>query len=306
MKKYLAAAMAAMALLLAIQLGMEQMFTSKLQETAQTMADTAAPVAEEQVEAPEIYALFGIDTNEGDAGRSDCILLISFERESGIVRMCSIARDTMVTIPGEGVETKLGHAYAIGGPEKAVETLNENFGLNIQHYTSVNFSQMSEIVDLMGGVEVSLTQEEWNYLGLGNPYLGTKRLNGQEALTYCRIRSIDSDDMRTARQRTLIAAMLNQLRDVPRGKLPELLGNGIRMCRTNIGLADLLRLGKAVLTVENGVETVSIALPGDAVSAWGGIRDDGVWYYVYDLDRASDVIGTFFCGEDAQSVAGEM
>lgn len=312
MKKYLAVIMAAMAILFGIQLGMEQFFTTQRLETAPTMAEAKAAVAEqaekvqEQKELPEIYAIFGVDGKEGERGRSDCILLMSFEKESGTLRMCSIARDTMVTIPGEGVKTKLGHAYSMGGPEKAMETLNENFGLNITHYASVNFTQMADIVDLMGGVEVQLTQAEWNYMGLGEPYLGSMRLNGEKALQYCRIRSIDSDDVRTGRQRTLIASMLGQLRDVPRARLPELLADGIKMCRTNVGFGDLLRLGKSVLSVKNGVETVSMALPGDSVNAWGGIREDGIWYYVYDLHQAANVVSEFFYGENAQRVLGDM
>lgn len=311
MKKYLAVIMAAMAILLGIQLSMEHMFTERRLETAPTMAEVKA--AEEQKaeqakqeELPEIFAIFGVDADEGDDGRSDCILLMSFEKESGTLRMCSIARDTMVTIPGEGVKTKLGHAYSMGGPEKAMETLNENFDLNIQHYVSVNFSQMADIVELMGGVEVQLSQAEWNYMGLGEPYLGVKKLDGPQALKYCRIRSIDSDDVRTGRQRTLIASMLGHLQDVPRARLPELLADGIKMCRTNIGFGELLRLGKTVLSVKNGVETVSMALPGDSVNAWGGIREDGIWYYVYDLHQAADVMGEFFFGESAQRVLGDM
>lgn len=312
MKKYLAVIMVAMAILLGIQLSMEHMFTEKRLETAPTMAEVKAAEEEkaektqEQEEMPEVFAIFGVDADEGDAGRSDCILLMSFEQESGTLRMCSIARDTMVTIPGEGTKTKLGHAYSMGGPEKAMETLNENFDLNIQHYVSVNFSQMADIVDLMGGVEVQLTQAEWNYMGLGEPYLGAMRLNGEKALQYCRIRSIDSDDVRTSRQRTLIASMLGHLQDVPRARLPELLADGIKMCRTNIRFGELLWLGKTVLSVRSGVETVSMALPGDSVNAWGGIREDGIWYYVYDLHQAADVMNDFFFGENAQKVLGDM
>ena len=143
-------------------------------------------------------------------------------------------------------------------------------------------------------------------MGLGEPYLGAMRLNGEKALQYCRIRSIDSDDVRTSRQRTLISAMLGNLQDVPRARLPELLADGIKMCRTNIGFGELLRLGKTVLSVKNGVETVSMALPGDSVNAWGGIREDGIWYYVYDLNQAADVVSEFFFGESAQRVLGDM
>ena len=304
MKKYLAVVMAGLALLLGIQLGMERLFTDRLQETAETMAGVPGDQAALE-EPPEIYALFGVDTRDGDTGRSDCVLLLSFAEDSGTIRMCSIARDTMVTIPGEGTKTKLGHAYALGGPELALATLNENFGLHVTRYATVNFSQMEELVDLMGGVEVPLTQAEWRYLGLEEPYLGEKRLDGADALSYCRIRSIDSDDARTARQRKLIAAMLEQVREMPRSQLPELLGQGVRLCRTNIGLGELLHLGKAVASARQELDTVSMALPGEAVSAWSGIREDGLWYYVYDLTRASEVMGDFFAGTRDQEVLGK-
>ncbi len=301
-KAVLATVMAALAVIFILEISMERMFTSRRQVTAETMAQTAEPEAavEAEVERPELYALFGVDTQEGDAGRSDCILLMSLD--GGTLRMCSLARDTMVTIPGEGMETKLGHAYALGGPEEALETLRENFGLEVTKYAAVNFAQMADIVELMGGVEVPLTQEEWSYLGLEEPYLGRARLDGAEALSYCRIRSIDNDDMRTARQRTLIASMVASLREVPRSCLPELLGQGIRMCRTNLTLGELLRLGKSVLDQETGITVNSMAIPGETVSAWGGIREDGVWYYVYDLDQAAQVLQEFFYGAGAQTV----
>ena len=286
--------MAALAILFVLEISMEQIFVSKRQETAETMADIQQTAAVEEIETPEIYALFGVDAQEGEVGRSDCILLLSLEGNT--LRMCSLARDTMVTIAGTDTETKLGHAYALGGPEGAMETINENFGLDITEYTAVNFDQLEEIVDLLGGVEVPLTQEEWNYMGLGQPYLGTRRLSGEEALTYCRIRSIDNDDMRTGRQRTLITAMLSSVQDMPRSKLPELAIEGMKMCRTNLTLPDILRLGKAVMGERDNMRTESLSIPGEAVSAWGGNRDDGVWYYVYDLERASEVVHDFFYG----------
>lgn len=299
-KAILAVIMTAVAVIFTLEVSMEALFTARQNDAAQTMAGVPRAVTAASEEPPEVYALFGVDAQEGDAGRSDCILLMSLD--GNVLRMCSLARDTLVTIPGEEAKTKLGHAYALGGPEKALETVQENFGLEVTRYASVNFSQMAEIVDLMGGVEVPLTQAEWAYMGLDEPYLGTRRLDGEEALCYCRIRAIDSDDARTARQRTLIAAMLTSLQGVPRARLPELVARGIGMCRTNLTLGELLHLGKAVQ--KNSITVESMAVPGEAVSAWGGIRDDGVWYYVYDLERATEVVREFFYGTQAQPVAG--
>lgn len=305
-KTVLAMVMVAVVMIFALELGMEKHFIARREATTQTMVPLEEPAAlgdPETETPPEVYALFGVDTTEGDAGRSDCILLLSLD--GGVLRMCSLARDTLVTIPGENVETKLGHAYAMGGPDKAMETIRQCFGVEVTEYATVNFSQMADIVNLMGGVEMPLTQAEWNYMGLGSPYLGCKRLCGEEALRYCRIRAIDNDDMRTKRQRTLIASMLTSLQETPKCHLPQLLAEGIQMCRTNLSLGELLRLGKAVVAQREPLTVESMALPGDAVTAWGGIRDDGVWYYVYDLDRAADVLQEFFYGSEAQTVGAE-
>ncbi len=299
-KKFLGVCMVAVVLLFGLQIFMERLFTQRLQEMTQTMGQTET--MEQETEAPErIFAIFGIDQTQGDAGRSDCILLASMD-DSGLVRMCSIARDTLVTIPGTGEETKLGHAYAMGGPELALETLNKNFDLDLEDYVSVNFTGMQELVDLMGGVELKLTEAEWKYLGLPEPYLGIRRLQGADALRYSRIRAIDSDDVRTGRQRNVIMAMLKALRSMPRTALPELVVEGINMCRTNVDILTIMDLAKDVLNHGSDLEAVSMSLPGDSVTAWGGKRPDGVWYYVYDLNQAAGKIHEFFCGGEGNAV----
>lgn len=148
-RKFLGVCIGAVAVLFCLQLTMEGIFTRRLQEMTQTMGD-AKSIGADIKESPQLYAIFGIDQQEGDAGRSDCIILASLSSE-GTLKLCSIARDTLVTLPESGEETKLCHAYAIGGPALALKTINESFGLNVQNYVSVNFSQMAEMVDLLGG-----------------------------------------------------------------------------------------------------------------------------------------------------------
>lgn len=298
-KKILGVLMLAVILLFGLQISMEQLFDERLELMTQTMAESES--LEVKTETPHVFAIFGIDQTEGDTGRSDCILLASLGGD-GTLKLCSIARDTLVTIPGTGEETKLGHAYALGGPELALETLNENFALSLEDYVSVNFSQMEELVDLLGGVEVQLTEAEWKYLDLPKPYLGIRRLNGEEALRYSRIRAIDSDDVRTSRQRKLVMAMLEEVKSVPRSNMPELVLEGMKLCRTNVDILTLMSLGKEVLSLQGNVEAVSMALPGDTVTAWGGTRKDGVWYYVYDLRRAAQEIDSFFYGTGDQTI----
>ncbi len=298
-KKILGVLMLAVVLLFGLQISMEQLFDERLELMTQTMAESES--LEVKTETPHVFAIFGIDQTEGDAGRSDCILLASLGGD-GTLKLCSIARDTLVTIPGTGEDTKLGHAYALGGPELALETLNDNFDLSLEDYVSVNFSQMEELVDLLGGVEVQLTEAEWKYLDLPKPYLGVRRLNGEEALRYSRIRAIDSDDVRTSRQRKLVMAMLEEVKSVPRADMPELVLEGLKLCKTNVDILTLMSLGKEVLSLRGEVEAVSMALPGDTVTAWGGTRKDGVWYYVYDLHRAAQEIDVFFYGTGDQTI----
>ena len=300
-KKILGVVMFAMVLLFGLQITMEHLFDQRLALMTETMAETEAETMESRAEEPHIFAVFGIDQTEGDAGRSDCIMLASLSEE-GTLRICSIARDTLVTIPGTGEETKLGHAYAMGGPELAMKTLNENFNLQLEDYVSVNFSQMEDLVDLLGGVEIQLTEAEWKYLNLPKPYLGLRRLSGEEALRYSRIRAIDSDDVRTSRQRKVVLAMLDNLKSVQRTALPELVVEGMKLCKTNVDILTLMNLGKEVLSMNGELESVSMALPGDVVTAWGGKRKDGVWYYVYDLSRAAQEIDSFFYGTGDNTV----
>ncbi len=308
-KKVLAAVLLGLTLIFAVELSVERIFQK--QRIQQTMAETENEGTEqaseqektEPQEKPAVYVIFGIDQDEGDDGRSDCVLLCALS-DDGVVRLCSLARDTLVTLPETGKQTKLGHAYAKGGPELAMKTIQQNFGIEVDGYASINFTQMAKIVDLMGGVELQLTQKEWNYLGLKQPYLGRIKLDGQQALRYSRIRSIDSDEKRTARQRQVVSALLKNLSNVPRAQLPELILDGVKMCRTNVSLMTMMNLGKQVLSLRDGIETISLSLPGDSVTAWGGKRSDGIWYYVYDLKEASRVVGEFFYGSSAEEVIG--
>ena len=247
---------------------------------------------------PEIYAVFGVDTEEGDSGRSDCILLASLDGQT--LRLCSLARDTLVTLGDQSQETKLGHAYAYGGPEEALDTINHSFGLNVTRYAAVNFSQMPQLVDLLGGVEVQLSREEWSYMDLSGPYLGRTSLDGQESLNYCRLRALDSDDMRMLRQRKVAAAMVSALKDVKLSQLPALAASGLKLCRTNLTMPEMVALGTHLLEAGDRLTVETLSIPGNTVDAWGGLREDGVWYYVYDLEEASTALQSFFSGEAAE------
>ena len=105
-------------------------------------------------------ALFGLDAREDtDSGRSDVVMVLSVDKRHHTLKLTSILRDSEVAIEGYGYD-KITHAYAYGGPELAIKTINQNFNLDIKNYVTVNFHQMAEIVDAFGGVDMDLTADE--------------------------------------------------------------------------------------------------------------------------------------------------
>lgn len=135
-------------------------------------------------------------------------------------------RDSYVDIEGHG-KTKLNHAYAYGGPELAIKTINSNFKLNIRDFVAVDFYGLENIIDTVGGVEIPVRSDEIKYINsymqgtakvenkavqeVQNP--GLQNLNGMQAVAYARIRYTSGGDYeRTERQRTILTAVMNKIK----------------------------------------------------------------------------------------------
>ena len=174
-------------------------------------------------------ALFGVDardTSLGAGNRSDAIMVLSINNETKEVRIVSIYRDTLLEIEdGSGITAKVNAAYAYGGPELAVQTLNANLDLQITEFITVNWKALTLAIDELGGVEVNVEANETAALNMciaeqlntiggfsnGVYDTGLLRLNGTEATAYARIRSTDQGDItRTERQREVINAMVKE------------------------------------------------------------------------------------------------
>ena len=170
--------------------------------------------------------LIGNDSRtEDESGRSDAMILVSISSRTNTIHMTSLLRDIYVDIPGHD-GNRLNAAYAYGGPELLMETLEENFDTEVNRYMLVNFQAFANLVDAVGGVDLEVTNEEVQYINgylveynqlQGNPegtdYLdtslsGTIHLNGPQALAYCRNRYIGTDFARTERQRKVLAAAI--------------------------------------------------------------------------------------------------
>lgn len=241
----------------------------------------------------DCVALFGIDTQQGDAGRSDAILLAAIDRDDNTVRLCSIARDTRVEVEGHGT-CKLNAAYAYGGGELAVRTIRQSFGVEVSDYVAVNFSGMADIIDRLGGVDVELSAGELDYLGdLGDGLEAGSRvhLDGAQAVAYSRIRHLDSDDVRTSRQREVLGGLLDEVRQMDSEQYPQLLDALMAECTTNLTQSECMALFARLMPEDARVE--QYAIPSEQTNARGGLID-GVWYYTYDLAAAGEEMRAFF------------
>lgn len=231
------------------------------------------------------FLLFGLD----ESNSSDSIILVSLDRIHKKIKMLSIARDSFVFLPEWGNFVKLTYAYHWGGANMSIRTINYNFSLNLTNYVAVDFDQMEQIIDYIGGVDVTLDADEVRMLrSYDNIHVGDCHLSGAAAVEYSRIRQSnlsDSDKKRTSRQREVLLSMLSSAKQLKPTQYPTAIRNMLRMCSTSFDPADLMSLCAEVLGKNYEVE--QYFFPEDQVDWWGGIIQDH-FYYVYDLRRASD------------------
>lgn len=249
-------------------------------------------------------ALFGIDHESGSAGRSDAVIILSVDYKNSHIKLTSIARDTLVPIAGHR-EEKLCHAWAYGGVDLALDTLNNAFGTHITYYSYVNFADFATIIDQMGGVEIEVNEVELKAINYTAneaeklPGVGVHRLNGAQALRYVRCRT-DSDTNRTARQRNLIHAMLEEAQSLPIYKLPGFLASVQSILHTNLPNREINRL-VTLVTLQTPVWD-EMSLPNSRLNAWSGIVDaTRGWVYIYDLKYAAALLHDFIYNEDTAS-----
>lgn len=174
-----------------------------------TQPDKQVEVPSTQIKEPEVteetFAIFGVDsrTNQlGSGTRSDSIMIVQVNHETKSIKVASVFRDCMVHMENRKYQ-KITHAHQFGGPEYAVEVINDNFDLEIEDYITVNFNSVASLVDKIGGIEYTITDAEAKVLGLGGA--GTYLLDGDEVVSYSRIRSTAGGDYkRSERQREML------------------------------------------------------------------------------------------------------
>ena len=272
------------------------------------LADYSMPVADDDLnpypgldENVKNILLIGTDTREKDmeTGRADTMMICSVNLNTGMVHVTSLARDTWVTMGDNGHENKLNAAHTFGGPNLLMQTINRTYNLNIEEYVTVNFYGICDIVDTLGGVTIQLREDEpWainssveeSYGNYGDtrivpvPREATEaRLCGAQALAYARIRKLDDDFGRQARQRNLLMAMAREVGNCSIPQMISLATTCFEYVKTNLSLVDIISLATKVL--KTGIVDIQMhAFPEEGEYRYDSA--DGVSKLIIDQEYA--------------------
>ncbi len=213
-------------------------------------------------------ALFGSDSREGqlEAGtHADTIMIASIDEDTKEVRIVSIYRDLM-TMQTNGKIKKANYAYFNAGPKDAINMLNKNFDLDIEDYVTVDFGAMADVVDMLGGIEIDVTEAEAEEM---NRYIvetaevvekksshiksGLQTLNGVETVTYSRIRkNVGGDYGRTERQRLVIQKLIEKVKETDISTINKIIDEVFSQVSTSFTLKEIIRLAAGVMQYELG------------------------------------------------------
>lgn len=212
--------------------------------------------------------LVGHDSREEDSpARSDAMILCTYDKDSGKMTMTSFLRDLYVPIPGHG-SNRINAAYAFGGASLLKKTIDQNFNIAIDGCVEVDFSRFSEIIDHLGGVQITLRQDEADVINqqTGSDLTeGQQLLDGLQALTYARIRTLDLDGdfSRTDRQRNVINSLTDSLRESSLKELSALMGKIFPMLTTDLNRGQIFLYTLEILPKLSDMEIISQRIPAD-------------------------------------------
>lgn len=206
--------------------------------------------------------VLGVDARsdeDDESSRSDSMMLVSLDKANGCIKLVSFLRDTWVYIPCYGGSQRLNAACTYGGYSGVVDTIEYNFGIDIDGYVVADFEMFEIMVDAIGGVEIDVTEAEAEEINnhqsrYGNVTIesGTHVLTGEQALAYCRIRKIDSDWARTERQRTVMVEILSGILSSGPVTAYNMLEAVAPYIETDLSKQEIIEAGLSALTCISG------------------------------------------------------
>lgn len=248
---------------------------SKMTKIETTELDTdklnIAETSEEQETGYLNVALFGLDSREGDLGkgnRSDTMMIASLNKATGEVKLVSVYRDTLLKLD-DGSYNKANAAYAFGGPEGAISMINRSMDMDISKYVAVNFNALVDVIDALGGLDITLTDAEVVHMNnycvetskvTGADYTkiepedaGTYHLNGVQAVSYSRIRYTGGGDFeRTSRQRHVLELIAEKAQSASFSTLNKIIDKVFPQVSTNFTITEMIAYAKDIAKYKLG------------------------------------------------------
>ena len=248
--------------------------------------------------------LIGADSRQGtNTGNTDVMMLVSLNKKTKQIKLVSFMRDSYLYIEGKNNSycAKLNAAFSMGGPETLLNTIENNYKIEIDDFVMVNFESFKAIIEAMGGITVDVQKYEANYANnrykLSMPYGDGVTLDGEEALAFCRIRGCDADGdvSRTRRQRQVINAMINRVTNASVSDLNKYLNALLPYVYTGFSKSEVLSLGMKAIT--NGwafYERSELQIPTPETRTSGSM---GSWIWVIDYQLAAQTLQNELYGE---------
>lgn len=271
--------------------------------------------------------LFGEDYSDGsEHGRSDSMIMCSIDNRHKSIKLTTFMRDTLVYVPGYDYQ-KLNAAYMYGGPSLAIQTIEMNFGIKIDRYAVVDYDSFKSIVDIMGGVDIELTDDEIGYINF-QMYIngqaedqntitdsaGVVHLTGQQALWYARDRGFDEPDKypgvvfsgddweRTKRQRNFLSSVFSSMKTASLPQIVQIVGEVGPLITTNFKKDEITTLVSNALTyLQYDVEQACIPQGELGEGYWvyndTGYPDLGSVIEITDMDKCRKDFASFIFEE---------
>ena len=252
-----------------------------LDETDPVDPDFTGPVMDENdVETPDEtvkpvelsdniinFMLVGQDRRPGQGRqRSDSMILVTINVEKKTLTMTSFMRDLWIKIPGKFYE-RLNVPYAIGGFKLLNATMEDQFGVHVDHNVEVDFTGFEGVIDKVGGVEITLTKSEAGYMNKSNDEwsfeAGTYTLNGEQALCYARNRKIGSEFKRTQRQRTILNEVFKKIKNLSLTEMYDLAEEILPLIKTDMTDSEIMKYILELSKILPEIEIVSQRIPVD-------------------------------------------
>ena len=195
--------------------------------------------------------LVGLDSKDAlkYGGRSDSLILVSLNKKTEKISMCSFFRDSWcyMNLAGKDSYSKINSSYLYGGPDALIDTIERNFKVDIDYYVAVDFSSFRDIIDALGGITVEVQEYEANYINRTNPDFHIEagpavKLTGKQALVFARIRKsdYDSDVSRTRRQRQVITSLIQSAKNASLSQLNNTLDALFAYVKTDLTKSQIL------------------------------------------------------------------